>query len=222
MKKLSLQYINKSVEWPEMIPALFSNNNIPLNTVEIINWSDYPYRPLVSFRIAYTDSAFLIHYVVNEKHIRGRFTKDNDPVWTDSCCEFFCQPFDDGVYYNLECNCIGTVLLGVGKDRTERELASADITKRIKRWSSLGRQPYDISDTIRRWEVALVVPFSTFWKHEFTPKQVTSVKANFYKCGDELTTPHFLSWNPVKVKSPDFHRPDFFGRLLVKNVVFKY
>ena len=39
------------------------------------------------------------------------------------------------------------------------------------------------------------------------------IKANFYKCGDELQTPHFLSWNPIQIEQPDFHRPDFFGTL---------
>ncbi len=39
------------------------------------------------------------------------------------------------------------------------------------------------------------------------------LKANFYKCGDELQTPHFLSWNPIEIEKPDFHRPDFFGTL---------
>ena len=31
------------------------------------------------------------------------------------------------------------------------------------------------------------------------------------KCGDDLTVPHFLSWNPIKTEKPDFHRPEFFG-----------
>ncbi|WP_350005689.1 carbohydrate-binding family 9-like protein, partial [Phocaeicola dorei] len=39
------------------------------------------------------------------------------------------------------------------------------------------------------------------------------VRANFYKCGDELQKPHFLSWSPIKIEKPDFHRPDFFGLL---------
>ena len=42
---------------------------------------------------------------------------------------------------------------------------------------------------------------------------VKEIKANFYKCGDELQTPHFLSWNPIQIEQPDFHRPDFFGTL---------
>ncbi|MDY3247127.1 MAG: carbohydrate-binding family 9-like protein, partial [Prevotella sp.] len=26
--------------------------------------------------------------------------------------------------------------------------------------------------------------------------------------------PHFLSWAPIQLPAPDFHRPDFFGQLL--------
>ena len=28
-----------------------------------------------------------------------------------------------------------------------------------------------------------------------------SIRANFYKCGDELQKPHFLSWNPIKIEA---------------------
>lgn len=37
--------------------------------------------------------------------------------------------------------------------------------------------------------------------------------ANFYKCGDKLQTPHFLSWNPINLEKPNFHCPEFFGTL---------
>jgi hypothetical protein len=39
-------------------------------------------------------------------------------------------------------------------------------------------------------------------------------RANFYKCGDETETPHFGAWSPVQTPQPDFHRPEFFGRLV--------
>ena len=38
----------------------------------------------------------------------------------------------------------------------------------------------------------------------------------FYKCGDKTAHPHFLSWNPVGTPAPDFHRPDFFGELILR------
>ena len=37
------------------------------------------------------------------------------------------------------------------------------------------------------------------------------VKGNVYKCGDMLPHPHFLSFFPIDLPKPDFHRPDFFG-----------
>ncbi|MBP5277596.1 MAG: hypothetical protein J6Z18_03800, partial [Prevotella sp.] len=40
-----------------------------------------------------------------------------------------------------------------------------------------------------------------------------SFRANFYKCGDLLPKPHFLSWNAVEIPQPDFHRPDQFGKV---------
>ena len=36
-------------------------------------------------------------------------------------------------------------------------------------------------------------------------------RANFYKCGDETSHPHWLSWSPVK--ELNFHAPDDFGEL---------
>ena len=63
------------------------------------------------------------------------------------------------------------------------------------------------------WEVALLIPYKVFFKHAITGLDGMSIRANFYKCGDELQKPHFLSWSPIKIEKPDFHRPDFFGLL---------
>jgi hypothetical protein len=34
---------------------------------------------------------------------------------------------------------------------------------------------------------------------------------NFYKCADDTENPHFLSWNPILLATPNFHCPDYFG-----------
>ena len=87
------------------------------------------------------------------------------------------------------------------------------VTDQVKRWASLGRQPFDERIGECNWEVALVIPYTVFFKHHITSLDGKIITANFYKCGDELQTPHFLSWNPIKIEKPDFHRPDFFGTL---------
>ena len=85
--------------------------------------------------------------------------------------------------------------------------------EKVSRWSSLGRTPFEERIGECTWEVALVIPYTVFIKHRITSLDGQTIKANFYKCGDELQTPHFLSWNPINIEKPDFHRPDFFGSL---------
>ena len=41
------------------------------------------------------------------------------------------------------------------------------------------------------------------------------IKGNFYKCGDETPRPHFGAWSPIENPTPDFHRPEFFGDLVI-------
>ena len=36
-------------------------------------------------------------------------------------------------------------------------------------------------------------------------------RANFYKCGDKTSHPHWLTWAPVDFPKPKFHLPEFFG-----------
>ena len=208
VKKISVANVEVS-----SLPKLLDEEKIGLQPVSKVNWNEYPYCPKVEFRVAHTEDAILLHFKVTEASVRARYGEDNGSVWTDSCVEFFSIPAGDGIYYNIECNCIGTVLVGVGPQRNNREHAPADVTVQIQRWSSLGRTPFEERVEEVTWEVALVVPYTVFFKHQITSLDGKEIKANFYKCGDELQTPHFLSWNPIEIEQPDFHRPDFFGTL---------
>lgn len=197
----------------ETLSALFDKENIEFHAIDNVNWKEYPYKPEVKFRIAHTDNAILVNYQVKEKSVRAKYGEDDGSVWIDSCAEFFVIPAGDGVYYNIECNCIGTVLVGVGKVRNDRERAPREVTSRIQRWSSLGSLPFDERVGECAWELSLVIPYSVFYHHELNTLDGAEIKGNFYKCGDELQTPHFLSWNKIEIEKPDFHRPDFFGNL---------
>ena len=119
----------------------------------------------------------------------------------------------DGLYYTLECYCTGKLIVAVGKGRNERIPAPAEVMQKIERWASLGTEPFEVRDEPTKWEVALRVPISTFFKHKFEGVGGMMAKGNVYKCGDNLPVPHFISWNPIKTKSPDFHRPEFFGQM---------
>lgn len=202
---------------PEDIPALLDQAGIGFEPIACVNWNEYPYRPEVRFRIAYTEGAFLLHYRVKENSVRARYGTDNGSVWTDSCVEFFLKPGNDEVYYNIECNCAGTVLLEAGvPGEKPRERAPLEVVNRIGRWASLGRKPFEERIEETEWEVALWIPLEVFFRHSVGSLEGQQIRANFYKCGDELQTPHFLSWNPIGLPKPNFHCPEFFGQLTIE------
>ena len=194
------------------VPTIFMASDVLYHNVERVNWPEsYPYKPQMEFAIAYTDEAILIHYRVEEQSVRAVAQHDQDRIWEDSCAEFFCQPADDGIYYNFECNCVGKLLLAAGPDRNERRRASENIMQSIDRWASLGSEPFDTRQESTVWELALCIPFSAFFLHDVNSLAGMSVRANVYKCGDLLPVPHFVSWNAINTEKPDFHCPDYFG-----------
>ena len=213
MKTIAVKRIARDGIQAKEVSALMDMEGIEFNLIDEVNWKDYPYQPMARFRIAYTKDAVLLNYQVEEDSIRAKYGEDNGSVWTDACVEFFVIPADDGIYYNIESNCIGTVLVGAGKERSGREHAGQEIIDKIQRWSSLGRVPFG-ERRHSRWELSLIVPYSVFFKSKVEALDGKTVRANFYKCGDELKTPHFLSWNPIHAPKPDFHCPDTFGQLI--------
>lgn len=216
MKSLAISKVNVPCVSAKDIPAVFKERSVNYNRVECVNWpNEFPYSPMMEFAVAHTDDAFLVHYRVEEQSVRAVAQHDNDSVWEDSCAEFFISPADDGLYYNVECNCVGTLLLGVGEDRNNRDLAAPEITRQIDRWASLGRTPFDTRVEPTHWELALRIPYSVFFRHNITSLDGLTLRGNFYKCGDKLPVPHFLSWNPICTPMPDFHCPPFFGELKV-------
>ena len=213
MKELYVKKINLKDVPVEAVPALLDAEKIAFIPINTVNWEEYPYKPEASFRIAHTGDAIVLHYKVRENSVRATAAKDNGPVWEDACVEFFSMPEDDGIYYNMECNCAGTLLVGAGSGRNGREHASQTVLDGVQRWASLGRAPFEEQIGECTWEVVLIIPTATYFKHQIETLSGRTMHANFYKCGDKLQTPHFLSWNPIAVENPDFHRPEFFGLL---------
>ncbi len=217
MKHLNVPFVGGCTPVAAGVPQLLDASGVDWHKVGCNNWpADYPYTPDARFRIACTDTAFLLEYRADEETVRAYVAEDNGEVWTDSCMEFFLAPGVSGdVYYNLECSCTGSVLLGIGGSMG-KERAAAETLKTVDRWSSLGRVPFGERPAGGPWTVALVVPFAVFWHHgisQMLKSGQRSMRANFYKCGDGLPKPHFLSWSPIVNDKPNFHLPQFFGSM---------
>lgn len=41
-----------------------------------------------------------------------------------------------------------------------------------------------------------------------------NIRANCFKCGDFTVQPHYMMWNETTSETPDFHRPQDFGRMI--------
>jgi hypothetical protein len=183
------------------------------NFIDTINWESHSYRPLVEFALAYYKSGLLLKYYVREESFRAVITENNGNVYEDSCVEFFVAPYDDGLYYNFEFNGIGTCLVGIGSGREGRERLATDITDKIIRSSSAGTKPVEVIEGLTAWTITIIIPFDVFVRHRIADPAGMKMRANFYKCGDKMRTPHYLTWNPVISPRPDFHRPEHFGLL---------
>ena len=214
MKTLAVPYI----------PGLESRSDLEVLTlleasgarfyVDRANWPDaFGYRPVCAGNIARYDGGLALRFHVQGLDLRAQNLEDNGRQWEDSCCEFFVSEPDGDRYFNFEINCIGRILGASGAGRHERVRQDLSDLARIRRIASLPAQAYDEADILRSWDIAVLIPFDLFGADPACPPK--SLKANFYKCGDETAHPHFLSWNPIATPQPDFHRPEFFGELIL-------
>lgn len=212
MKSLKVQKVDCGCIDAVDIPALFASESVSYHTMESVNWpSCYPYLPEISFAVAHNGDSVLLHYKVSEDGLKGDFKEDFGRVWEDSCCEFFIAPADDGLYYNIEFNCIGALYFCVGAGRNDRQRASGAVLDSISRWTSLGRSVIGMKSGRYDWESALVLPASAFFAHSVR-LDGTVMTGNFYKCGN-TDNKHYVSLFPILTPAPDFHRPEFFGKI---------
>jgi len=201
-----------------LVEKMLDSCKVEFNQIDQLNWPDFPYKPDVKFRIAYSRDEIYLQYIVKERFIRAHFTDDTgSQPYKDSCVEFFIIPALDNIYYNLELNCIGTGTFAGGPDRKERTRFGSDVTKQIRRASSLGNNGFETKEGDFEWKITIAIPVSLFLLSNVPKLDGRTVKANFYKCGDDLPEKHFLSWNPILLEKPDFHAPAFFGDLYFQN-----
>lgn len=175
------------------------------------SWPDqYPYVPLTAVDVAYTDTGLYLRFQSRGKGLRAQYGKDGDPVHRDSCVEAFLQLPGDERYYNFEFNCIGTCDAGHRLSREKNTPFTATqygyISRAIsERAGVLFERPLGI----HYFTVSVKLDFKVFGIEK--PEEIpATIKANFYKCGDDTTIPHFASWHKVEAPEPDFHRPESF------------
>ncbi len=198
----------------ELVDSLFETGEFELHEIGCVNWPEmFPKKPQAHFKIAHSGNEIYIKYYVHEDEVRATFDADNGRPWQDSCVEFFVIPGDDGTYYNLEMSCIGYGLLHSRKPGTRGGGTDPAMVAKVRRLPSMRREAFGIREGDFCWTLTVAIPVEAFSGSEVPPLCGRTLRANFYKCGDMLLTPHFLSWSPINTPKPSFHEPQFFGEL---------
>jgi hypothetical protein len=142
---------------------------------------------------------------------------DGEAVWQDSCVEVFLRMLDaNDCYANFEFNSKGVCYAAYGKDRQNRtELSKSEYAQIIRIPSGIS-----IEDDICKWTLSVQIPFALLRKscplsNASYPKEL---EGNLYKCADLAVKPHYLSAFPINTPKPDFHRPEFFGRIYIPTI----
>ncbi len=195
----------------------------PAEVAEVANFrpESSVFRPKVSVRLNYDDDGIHGVFQVEDQFVRSVWTNFQDPVWKDSCVEFFMQPKPDKGYFNLEMNAGGAHLCFYITDPTripggfkEYVKLPTEIGQTIRIQSSL---PKTVDPEIKEpvsWDLKFFVPFAALEKFVGPIGNIKGQewRGNFYKCGDELSQRHWASWSPVD--ELNFHLPRCFGTIL--------
>lgn len=210
-KQLKIDYINELNALPIAAWGEVLVRKGAVGKIDILNWQAFSHLPQTTFFVAYSSSAICIHYKVTGEGLKALFAKDQEPVWQDSCVEFFCKRVDQEGYFNFEFNCIGTCLSAVHNTREDKTSRPEEQMRKILRHSSLKKVTFDEQPGIAEWSLTVAIPFELLGLDGNSLPQ--KILANFYKCGDGTRNVHYVSWAPIAVEQPDFHRPDFFGEI---------
>ncbi len=184
-----------------------------LDTVPALRVDQYRwlagYEPEVRVQAALLEGeSFIFRMICLENHPKAVYTDADSPVCRDSCMECFVNfaPERDARYLNLEANALGALHGKIGAGRGDRVALRA-----------LGVPMPTVSAQVKEgaWQMEFTVPLgcveALYGPCDLSPGRI--FRANFYKCGDETERPHYGMWSPVETKTPDFHRPEFFGEL---------
>ena len=175
------------------------------------------HRPTTQCKLLYDHEYLYVYFLVHDRYVRSVHTLCQSAVCKDSCVEFFVAPLPGQGYLNFEINAGGTLLVHRMEEpkpplgtRIGNPL-SVHWTDQIQVFHSLPRTIEPEITTPTTWHIEYAVPWTLFSEH--VPECVIGAgaiwQANFYKCGDQTSHPHWASWAPIGDRL-DFHVPSTF------------
>lgn len=175
--------------------------------------------PQSEVKLQYDDGFLYLIFRVRDYCLKAVTAETHGPVYRDSCVEFFFAPNrrNPQDYFNFEINCCGVLLAQhhTGPRENSRFLDVTDCRAIRIAASAVGPIRQEITKPVT-WTVEYALPLDTLSRYTAVEKPAAGVewRGNFYKCADGCSAPHWISWSPVRSETPDFHRPESFGKLI--------
>ena len=180
------------------------------------------HRPKVKAKALYSDDGLFVFFRVLDRYVRAVRTEYQSSVCKDSCVEFFVEPKPGRGYFNFEINCAGTMLLYFiedpsivpGKGFAKWRPVPPETGGQVRIYHSIPGVVEPELDAETEWKVEYFIPLKVFetFLGPLSPLAGQTWRANFYKCADETSHPHWASWAPLHGKT-SFHLPGYFAPL---------
>lgn len=176
-------------------------------------WKGTDTRVKARFAAAYNDSALMFLFQTDDAPRICRHFGDQAAVSCDSCVEAFIEPVPGGRYYNIEVNIGESINSSRRFSRHDSIHLTSDELATIGRHVSVP-QSSEIFEPGNHysWTCRINVPWTLLG---VKPEPGMVLRANFYACASDAVPPYYLSWAPIDSERPDFHRPEFFGEIVL-------
>jgi hypothetical protein len=179
------------------------------------------HRPDARVRLLYDAANLYVRFRVDDRYVVARHTEFQEPVWRDSCVEFFVQPRPERGYFNFEMNCGGALLSYYIEDPTRTPdgfvkftRLSPDQGRQVRIVHSLPLTVFPEQAGPVVWHLGCQIPLAVLeaYTGPLGPLTGQTWRINFYKCADDCSHPHWGSWAAIG-EELNFHQPGCFGRL---------
>ena len=218
-----MSYVIKRAEAVDLSEAWDGPSWSKANTVNIDLFRDRSssHHPETQCKLLYNKNGIYGLFQVKDQYVRSVSTKFQDGVCGDSCVEFFVEPANGKGYLNFEFNCGGNMLVFQVIDASRAENGFADYhiltEKEVEGMEQFTTMPSVVDPEITEpttWRRGFFIPFSVFEKTTGLKAEKMSGqtwRANFYKCADQTSHPHWASWQPLT--ETNFHLPECFNEI---------
>ena len=180
---------------------------VPAADIDCFLWETGDvFRPKSAFQLCFWEKkGVCARFWSDEANPRAVCENRDEPVYEDSCLEFFFMHENDKSYFNFEINPNGCLNIEYGPSGADRECIVTEDTINL----------FDIRTgrTGDGWEVFYSIPLSFIRSYSPGFRFSGRLVANMYKCGNKTVNKHFLSWVPIDLERPNFHCPGYFGTM---------